>query len=459
MATIIKRKSKYSVVYYYIDENGVKRQRWETCGSHKEAQKRKSEVEHQQQTGIFIPPQEQNIESFLHDFVSLYGEKVWALSTYDSNVGLIANYINPLIGDVLVQDITPRFVDQYYKKLEKTPAVATNQRRPKSTYVTASTIERIHKLLKCAFKQAVRWELVARNPFETAMLKKTKYSPREMWDAESIRKALDACTDSKLYISLNLAFACSLRMGEVLGLTWDSVHITDEDIEKDDAHVIINKELQRCSKQAIESLDEKDILYIFPPLLDSTSTRIVLKTPKTESSVQKVWLPKTVAYILKSWKKAQDELKEFLADEYHDYNLVVCMQNGRPCEGRIILKELKKLREEADLPDVVFHSLRHSSTTYKLKLNHGDLKATQGDTGHAQVDMITKVYAHILDEDRKINAQKFEAAFYSNPDLRKVQAPQPKAPELDLQQLIEQLQRSPDLAGILAELIKGQKTG
>lgn len=50
------------------------------------------------------------------------------------------------------------------------------------------------------------------------------------------------------------------------------------------------------------------------------------------------------------------------------------------------------------------------TTTYKLKLNHGDLKATQGDTGHAEIDMITKVYAHILDEDRKINAQKFECA-------------------------------------------------
>lgn len=53
---------------------------------------------------------------------------------------------------------------------------------------------------------------------------------------------------------------------------------------------------------------------------------------------------------------------------------------------------------------MVFHSLRHSSTTYKLKLNHGDIKATQGDTGHAQADMITRVYAHILDEDRKVAA-------------------------------------------------------
>ena len=76
------------------------------------------------------------------------------------------------------------------------------------------------------------------------------------------------------------------------------------------------------------------------------------------------------------------------------------------------------------MPRVVFHSLRHSSTTYKLKLNHGDLKATQGDTGHAEIDMITSVYAHILDEDRKINAQKFESAFYANPDLRSVRPPE-----------------------------------
>jgi len=85
----------------------------------------------------------------------------------------------------------------------------------------------------------------------------------------------------------------------------------------------------------------------------------------------------------------------------------------------------EKLREEAALPNVVFRSLRHSSTTYKLKLNHGDLKAIQGDTGNVEIDMITKVYAHILDEDRKINAQKFEAAFYSNPDSRDVCPPEP----------------------------------
>ena len=117
--------------------------------------------------------------------------------------------------------------------------------------------------------------------------------------------------------------------------------------------------------------------HVFTPLFPNTSTRVILKKPKTDSSIRKVWLPKTLAYILREWKKAQDELRSFLGDEYQNFDLVVALPNGRPCEDRIILKEFEKLREKAGLPRVVFHSLRHSSTTYKLKLNHGDLKATQ----------------------------------------------------------------------------------
>ncbi len=456
MATIIKRKKSYSVVYNYEDEQGESRQKWETWHTHKDALKRKAEIENQQFNGTFIPPKNQTVAEFLYDFVSLYGEKNWGVSTYDGNTGLIANYINPLIGDVQIQDITPHFADKFYKRLQKTPAVATKHRKAATQYIAQGATEKVIKLLRCAFRQAVKWELIGKNPFEFVDLPKRKYPKSEIWNAEMIKTALDNCEDTKLYIALNLAFACSLRMGEVLGLTWDNVHISDNDLANDDAHIYIDKELERTSKRAIEALDKKDIYFIFPSLLSNTSTRIVLKKPKTESSIRKVWLPKTVAYILRKHKEAQDELKDFLGDEYLDYNLVVAHINGRPCEGRIILKELHALREKTGLPEVVFHSLRHSSTTYKLKLNHGDLKATQGDTGHAEIDMITKVYAHILDEDRKINAQKFEAAFYSNPDLRNVKPPEEKQ-QVDLAVLIEQLKSSPELAQTLAAIIQNQK--
>lgn len=135
----------------------------------------------------------------------------------------------------------------------------------------------------------------------------------------------------------------------------------------------------------------------------------------------------------------------------------------QPALHGVIGNAFARLKEKADLPDVVFHSLRHSSTTYKLKINHGDIKATQGDTGHAGPEMVTKVYAHILDEDRKINAQKFEAAFYSNPDMRQIEAQsaQKSLPPAtaDLGDLIRQLQEQPGLASTLAQLLNGAVQG
>ena len=76
---------------------------------------------------------------------------------------------------------------------------------------------------------------------------------------------------------------------------------------------------------------------------------------------------------------------------------------------------MKQIIKKEGLPDVVFHSLRHTSVTYKLKLNGGDIKAVHGDSGHAQADMVTEVYGHILDEDRKKNAQLMKVL--GNPEM------------------------------------------
>ena len=104
-----------------------------------------------------------------------------------------------------------------------------------------------------------------------------------------------------------------------------------------------------------------------------------------------------------------------------------------------------------NLPKVVFHSLRHSSTTYKLKLNHGDIKATQGDTGHAQANMVTEVYGHILDEDRKINAQKFDDTFYT---MQGNGVDRKRKKELNIDSLVDALKNEPEL---LNQLLSARK--
>ena len=88
-----------------------------------------------------------------------------------------------------------------------------------------------------------------------------------------------------------------------------------------------------------------------------------------------------------------------------------------PIGGSYLREKMQAVIEAEGLPDVVFHSLRHTSITYKLKLSGGDIKSVQGDSGHSQADMITEVYGHIIDEDRRKNAQLIEAAFYNKENL------------------------------------------
>ncbi len=118
--------------------------------------------------------------------------------------------------------------------------------------------------------------------------------------------------------------------------------------------------------------------------------------------------------------------------------------------------------EDYNLPPVVFHSLRHSSVTYKLKLNGGDIKAVQGDSGHAQVNMVTDVYSHILDDDRKRNAELFEEAFYEKKNLDPQMHPDTDrqtmtVPEDVDAELLAKVFANPEMKALLASLAKTMK--
>jgi len=446
MASIVKRRKKFAVVYTYTDEQGTKRQKWETFDTNAEAKKRKLQVEYEQKMGVFIMPTAKTLNELLDEYMSIYGVNTWALSTYESKKSLLKNYVRPIIGDMKLEDINTRMMDQYYKSLLKVKSVVVNNKKPASEYVTPHTVKEIHKTLRSAFNQAVKWELINKNPVIKATLPTEEEVPRNMWNVDTLFKALEVCEDDNLALAMNLAFSCSLRIGELLGLTWDCVDISKESIDSGMAFIYINKELQRINRDSLEELGEKGVMLKFPPAVASTHTALVLKKPKTKSSVRKVFLPKTVAEMLVKRKEEQEEYKQIFGDEYTDYNLVFAMTNGRPMEGQVINRAFRKLINDNGLPKVVFHSLRHSSITYKLKLNRGDMKAVQGDSGHAQVKMVADVYSHIMDDDRCLNAQKFEEEFYNKEESQKKDMSEEEM-------LVRKLLENPEMAVILKALV------
>lgn len=136
---------------------------------------------------------------------------------------------------------------------------------------------------------------------------------------------------------------------------------------------------------------------------------------------------------------------------------------GMSINGSYIRDQMQKVIDKEGLSDVVFHSLRHTSVTYKLKLNGGDIKADQGDSGHAQADMVTEVYGHIIDEDRRKNAEMMENAFYNkenlNPQMKEDKGDSKKieVPDGVDAELLMKVLANPEMAALLNSLAKTMK--
>lgn len=174
-----------------MDENGDKRQRWETFATNAEAKKRKVEVEFQQNSGTFIAPSAKTIRELLDEYISIYGISTWALSTYEGRKSLIDNYINPLIGDMKLPEVTPRVKDQFYKSLLTVKSKPRPYQTPKNEFMSARMVKEIHKILRNVFNQAVKWELMSRNPILNATLPKCEAKPRDIWTEDTLFKALE----------------------------------------------------------------------------------------------------------------------------------------------------------------------------------------------------------------------------------------------------------------------------
>lgn len=336
-------------------------------------------------------------------------------------------------------------------------------REDEENLISFSVIEKVHAIIRSSLNQALRWDyLRGANPAMAVELPRQKKKQRDAWTDSEASYALSLCDDPILKLCMFLALGCSMRIGEILGLTWDCVHMESELIQNDEAFLTVEKELRRVTKKSMDALrmnGRDDVFLTFPEWKKTNcTTSLVLKSPKTESSVRNIYLPQTVAEALLANRATQESLKEDLADEYQDFGIVIAQPNGRPYEEHQILQKFKALIAKNNLKPVVFHSLRHSSTSVKLKLSGGDIKAVQGDTGHAQANMVTDVYSHIMNDDRKRLAKKMNDHFFLTTETKKAVDEPPM--NASMEQLIQLLKSSPEIVEPLLQMSKafGVKT-
>ena len=418
MASIMKRGNTYSVRYNYKDHAGKPCKGWETFKTKAEAQERKITVEKELLDGTFLVPDTMTVEEMLYKWIPIQSSKhKWSPKTYTQSVAMVQNLIVPYIGKRKVQDLRTYDIEQFYATLSQTPCgqyvhgekqeLTENQ---KKRLLSSTSIHEVHTLLKTAFSYAVDWDLIHKSPTPREA-PKVNTEERTIWDERTMLAALQTIENPALHLAVHMSMILSLREGEILGLQPGDL---DFDAADGRGTITVGRSLQRTEKAALEKTDPNQIYHIFPDQREGSSSALVLKKPKTKKSSRTLYLTRPLKEELLAWleKLRQDELA--MDGRYRNCGQLFRLPNGMPVAPEALSKWYRTWRaEHPEFEKIVFHGLRHSSATYQLIESGGNIKAVQGNTGHATTGILMDTYAHTQDKPRLELAEKLEADFYS----------------------------------------------
>jgi integrase len=288
-------------------------------------------------------------------------------------------YLKPCLGQILLADLTAQHVQAMFTAIAR-------QHEAEGHPVTAATLARIRATLRAALNAAIRAGLITANAASRAELPSSR-RPRPMvwtagrvaeWERTGIRppvavwtpaqtaRFLNAIRDHRLYAAYHLIALRGLRRGEAAGLRW-------RDVDLDGATAIITCQLQQCDG------------------------RLVLWPPKTARSERAVALDRTTVAVLRAHQAAQDAERAALGDGYHDSGYVFTCLNGDPMAPDRLSRTFRRLSDEAGLPPVRLHDLRHGAATLALAAG-ADLKVVQDMLGHSSIVLTADTYTSVLPE-------------------------------------------------------------
>jgi integrase len=235
----------------------------------------------------------------------------------------------------------------------------------------------MHRVLKLALKQAVRWELLHRNPADAVQPPKIEKRRMSAYDMAQTAAMLEALKHQRIYVPALLAVLCGLRRGEIAALRWRNV------------------DLERGSLAVIESVEQMN-------------GSVRMKETKS-GRVRTVALPPTVCDELKAHQVAQAERMLRLGVRLTEDHFVCALEDGRPMWPTFITHEWVRAIRGTALPRCRFHDLRHAHGTHMLA-SGTHIKVASERLGHSKVGITLDLYSHVLPGMQEDAAAKVDAA-------------------------------------------------
>jgi integrase len=271
--------------------------------------------------------------------------------TFERYESIVRVHIKPTFGRVKVKALTPNHVRALYReKLD--------------SGLSPRTVNYIHTTLHKALSDG----LVPRNAAAVKAPRPARPEIRSL-SPDQARELIATAHEAgdrfeALYV---LALHCGLREGELLGLRWDDVDLTDT----------------TATLQVRRTLSETRTGHKFEKPKNGKGRSVKCSQKATEA--------------LRSHRALQNEERLRVGSLWQDNGLVFPTTTGTTMSCTNLLgRHFKPLLKRAELPAIRLHDLRHTCATILLMAGKHP-KYVQELLGHASISITLDTYSHVIE--------------------------------------------------------------
>ena len=357
--SVRKRGSTWTyVVYMGRDANGKKRHQWRGgFRTKRECEAALTEALERRRTGTWADPGEQTVGEFLTQWLAATKPSLRDSTAANYEV-IVAKWILPRLGNQRLANLDAARIQALYGELSASGRRDGGPLSPRS-------VRYVHAILRHALGDAVRWGVLPRNPAQFVDPPRQQRAELKVWSVDQVRAFLEHVAGDRLHALWLLMIATGMRRGEALGLRWGDVDF------------------------------QRGAVAIRRSRVVTDGWTVAESEPKTSRGRRLVSVDPATMTALRAWRKEQVAERLRAGDVWQRGDWVFTTELGEPLHPQTVTRMFGRLVQEAGLPELRLHGLRHTSATLALAAGiHPRVEADR--LGHSTVQLTLDVYSHAV---------------------------------------------------------------
>ncbi len=344
-------------------------------GKREDAERALTAVLRERDLGIDLDPGKITVADYLRRWLRDYAAPKVAPSTFQRYTSIVELHLAPILGTIRLRDLRPAHIQAAY--------AAFRRQDGRGSKLSAKTIFEHHAVLREALNQAVKWQLLGRNPAQAAAPPRPQRPEMRVLSAGEANRLLEAATETRHYPLIYLALATGARLGELLALRWLDVDL------------------------------DRAIMEIMRTARFFKGRGVTFGQPKSHRSRRPIALSPETVKVLSDHRREQVEDRLRAGPGYEDRDLVFADPVGRAVYDSTVRRAFYGIIRVAGLGHLRIHDLRHTAATLMLRAGVNP-KVVSERLGHATVSITLDTYSHVLPDMQREAAAALDSILVGN---------------------------------------------